>query len=318
MTGQETILHRLHHPGSARHLALVRILVGIYLAILFRSQSIDYLMQLTDPNGYTYLSYLFPKILMNPQLIDVLRTVGLISCVFVAIGLLTRSAVTVLAICFLLVQHYYYRHTGYHDDWLYFNFLLLVLCFSRCADAWSIDSWLRRRLARSPGEAHANPQEYRWPVEVMQTWFCSLYVLAAVAKMFPLENGIKWLGGGTTQQLVLSRMYDSPLYWIFGRPLFDYTQLWPFMLIAIGAVVIEAAVVFPLFTRRYNAGILLLIFALHFGIYVVGVPGFLHIAAVCSVLFIPPEWFPDFGRAPDAMPAATAVPASAGLCRPVS
>jgi len=283
---------RLHWSGSARHLALIRIVVGLHLLQwVFRSDYLTYVDEMSAGSAPLYWSVI-PASWMTASVAQTLQWIGFLACTLMIIGLCTRVVTVLTTVSFLLTNHFYYIYTGNHDDWLYFNFILLTLCCARCADAWSLDAWWRSTRSSAAGTCH-NSQMYRWPVEVMMAWFCLLYVEAGIAKLFPLEHGMAWFTGGTIQSVAITRLLDSPIYWWFGRALFDYRLQWPFVLMAIVSVVVELSALIPLITSRWNAAVFAAVMALHIGIYSVGVPGFPQIALACGCLFLRPEWFGD-------------------------
>lgn len=91
----------------------------------------------------------------------------------------------------------------FHEGYLGF-YVLVVLCFLPCADAWSIDArWLRarwRRWLRRPQQTPPSRGElYRWG-----TWAC--YVAAALPYL----------------QLGMSKLIEGGIYWFDGRSLRNY------------------------------------------------------------------------------------------------
>jgi hypothetical protein len=222
---------------------------------------------------------------LAPNGIQLCVHIGAAAAVFVAVGLFTRVALPVLLAMFLVTQNEYFRVTVFHDDWLYFPFDLLVLCFSPCADALAIDARIFRRKHRGARD----PQSYRWPVEMMIGWFSLIYVAAGIAKLFPLRKGVLWLSGASTQQFAVEFLFDSPIYWWRGRTLFDYSMRWPFAIASVCTVIVELGAATLLFTRRFNVVVLGAILAMHAGIHAFGIPAFFQIALVSCVLFLRPR-----------------------------
>ena len=280
----EHLLARLKWPGSARHLALIRIVFCVHVLIILLGPSFGLLMALETT---AFGASLMPNFLLDPSLITWCRWVGIGAACLGILGLFGRLTMATLTVAFVLTYHFYFRFTGYHEDWLYFSFMLLVLSCARCTDAWSVDAALKRVQPAS------DQLEYRWPVELMTLWFALLYVAAGLAKIFPIEQGLHWLTGKNIQYVATSRYLDSPIYWMFETTAFDYGQMLPFQLMAVGTLVVELSAGLLVLTRRLNMVVIPAIFALHFSIYLFGVPGFLLTAAVCSVLFMPSSWFRD-------------------------
>lgn len=284
-----SIFDRLQLAGSAKHLALVRIIFGIHVLSVLLSPVIITIRQYVDPAavaiGTETIFPLFVENILNTHIV-LIQSLGIMAALLTIIGFLTKYFMPLLFLCFLVTQNYYYRHCQFHDDWLYFNFYLLTLSFSRCSDAWAVDA-----LFSKPSKENMDLKNYRWPIELMILWFVGLYVAAGVAKLFPLQKGMIWLTGVAVREFVQFFALDSPIYWTLGHSLFNYDLLWPFSLIAIVTVFTEFAVIGLLFTHHYRMILLPAIVSMHVGIYCFGIPGFVQIALISMVLFIPDRWF---------------------------
>jgi hypothetical protein len=300
-------LTRLRAPGSARHLALVRIVFAAHVLTVLLSPAVRLMQQLgavPQPLTHTVVPAALERWLARGAVLAVLD-VGVVAALCVLLGALTRLALPVLLACFLLTQNYWYRDVNFHDDWLYLTFDLLVLCFAPCADALALDALVRRRAGRRPASRDA--QAYRWPVEAMIGWVSLLYVAAGLAKLLPLRKGLVWLTGISAQRFAQEFLADSPVHWLLRRPAFDYGVRWPFTLAAWGTVLVELGAAALLVTRRAYVPVLLGLLGMHAAIYMLGIPGFVQIALASCVLFLRPESFRDFGRVPGAPAPANAI-----------
>lgn len=292
---RDHLLARLSRPGSATHLALVRIVFAAHVLTVLVSPSISVIRRVAGQPlllGQTLVPPGVERWMAAGDHIEWITAVGVAACLLTLVGLFTRVALPILAVAFFLTQSFYYRYAVFHDDWLYFNFFLLVLCCSRSADALSLDARLRRR-------PRAAPEQYRWPVELMIGWLALVYVAAATAKLFPLRKGLVWLDGGALQHFAVHFYFDSPIYWVLHRPLFDYSLQWPFVLASAATLVVESSAALLWLTRRFDAPVMLAILTLHVGIACFGIPGFVQIALVSSVLLLRPR-----DAAPAPAPAA--------------
>jgi hypothetical protein len=281
----DSIVARMRRPGSPTHLAVVRIVFALHVLIVLTSPSLPISVELgVDPLFLT--NTMVPATVeqwtARASHLDALIALGVAAAVAMMLGLLTRLAVPLVLVVFALTQNHFFRRSLFHDDWLYFNFYLLVLWFAPCADRLAVDRWLFRKRERQP-------HEYRWPVEVMIGWFVSIYLAAALAKLFPLRKGVAWLQGAPLQHLAQYFLLDSPIYWVLHRPLFDYGVRWPFCVAAVGAVVIELATALVLLTTRFDGWVVGAILFLHGAIWLLGIPGFIQIALVSAVLFLRPR-----------------------------
>lgn len=274
---------RCRLPGSALHLALIRVVFATHALTVLSSASLPLIRRLADEpllSTHTMLPPLLEQLVIRH--LDIVVAAGVIAALLVIVGLATRIASWVLLAVFLSTQNYFFRFSLFHDDWLYFNFYLLVLCLSRSADRLALDALIRPRPA-------AAPQQYRWPVEVMIGWFSLVYISAGIAKLMPLRKGVLWLAGGSLQHFAVHFCFDSPIYWFLGHPLFDYSTRWPFCVGAVATVLIELSAGLLLVTRAFDAWIVGAIILLHVGVALLGIPGFVQIAILSSLLFLRPR-----------------------------
>lgn len=298
MTGGEhrSILDRLRQPGSAKLLAVVRVVIGVHLLTVFTSPAFPLLARIGGhPHPMTATWFgggLEQAVAAN---IEWLVQLGAGLSIAMALGLGTRVLVPLLCVLFVITQNYWFRSTLFHDDWLYFGFPLLALGFARTSDAWSLDALIlaRWRASRGADAPVVDRRQYRWPVEALVLWFAFTYVAAGVAKLFPLSKGLLWLTGISAQQFAVEFVRDSPWFWILGHAPFDLTTRWPFAIAAFGTVLVELGAGLLLFTHRYRLPLFLAILALHASIWMFGIPAFPQMALALGVALIPPRLFSD-------------------------
>jgi hypothetical protein len=282
------MLARFEWPGSAEHLALSRIVLAGFIITSFASPAVPYLLEI--PAG------IFPTtrtiIPLSLELFFVrhmwmVLNAGMAAATLVALGLLTRIALPVLLVSYTISQSYYYRSITAHDDWLYFIFPLLVLCFARCNDAFSLDALIAARRGK-PIAAGPDLRAYRWPVELMTLWIALVYGAAGVAKLFPLRKGLVWLDGTSAQHMAMYYLRDSPLFFALGTTPFDYSVRWPFTVLSIGAAAIELSALWLLFSRKAALFVVPAVLSMHIGIYAFGISGFSTLLLVSSVALLDP------------------------------
>lgn len=291
MSQVTTIWARLREKAPPQQLAAVRIALGLYVAWIYTSPSWQLLLEIGGrPNRLTN-TYLPERVeaFLHGTLVPPLITVALVAALVFAAGLYTRVTSWVLFASFVLTHHFYYRQCHYHDEWPYLWLFLLVMAMAPCADVWSLDRWRMKR--RCPELAPPEPSlAYRWPIEVMIGWFGIIYGAAGIAKLMPLSKGVDWVAGPTIHRLVGLRYFESPVHWALGEPLFDYSQAWPFELLAYATVAIELGGLLLLVSRWFYPWVYGSLLCLHLGIYAFGVPGFFATALVCGLLFAPSPW----------------------------
>ena len=281
----------LESPGSALQLAALRVVIGVHLLTVFSSPALP-LLQAIGGHPHPMTGTAVPAWLeaqLSDAVVTVAASAGSVAALCMVAGLLTRVAVVVALLSFLITQHYWFRTTVFHDDWIYFVFPLLVLAFARTSDRLALDSWLKRRAPLRGAERQA----YRWPVELIASWFAFLYVAAGIAKLFPLRKGIVWLSGRSVQQFAVEFLPDSPIFWLHGRSLFDYTLLWPFCLASWLTLLVELGAAAIWVLPRARPWIWCALFGMHLSIWCMGIPGFVQIALVFGVAMLPADLFRD-------------------------
>ena len=285
---QENILSRMEQPGSAYQLACFRILLG--LQIFYSSGS--RLFQLSSYVGITDgTKNIFPAFLnrlIDSTAVPYVQMITMVLSIFLVMGLLTKYILPLLSLSFLFLFSFYYARNNAPNAWLYVWFPLLLLNFTRCSDVLSLDKLFRLLKSQSLSLSNA----YRWPMEMVAAWFAYIYVAAGLAKLLPLYKGLHWMQGGTIQEIMYNRFLDSNYFYLFGRPLFDYTEhYWIFTLLSIVSILIEFMCILILFTNRYHGLIITLVVGMHFFLYLNGVLGFMQVALVLSISLLNPLFF---------------------------
>lgn len=288
----KNILDRIRKPGSALQLALLRIAIGAQIFYAANSKIFDLLLAVNDTQGTVTIFPAFVDHFIAEYLVSYLVLATQILAGMMVFGLFLKVVLPLLFVTFLLLFSYYYMGANAPLQWLYFWFPLLVLSFASCGDRLSLDNFFR-----SNKSSNQEKNTYRWPVEMCVLWFVYIYFAAGIAKLLPLPTGIEWLAGGTSQDIIYNRFLDSPFYYIFKEPFFDYSSNhWVFSILSIGALLTELSTILLLFTQRYNLIILAAVTGMHFFLFMTGVAGFMQTALILGFALIPPEYFPDYSK----------------------
>jgi hypothetical protein len=280
---KSSIVERLAEPGSPTQLAVVRVVFAVHLLTVLASPVLPLLREI-GAGPHPQAHSLVPATWFDPAWIDWARVVGLIAAATLALGLFTRVAAAFLLAAFVATQGYWFTRTVFHDDWLYFTFYLLVLCFAPSGDAWSLDALRRPPPVR-------DPRAYRWPIELMIAWFAWNYVAAGLAKILPLQKGLLWLSGEPSQLFAQEFVRDSPIFWLTGHAGFDLGLRWPFVVASLATVIIELGAASMWLSRRAYAPAFIGLLGLHIGIWMLGIPGFVQICVVSGLLLLPASGF---------------------------
>ena len=285
---EENILVRMEQPGSAYQLAVFRILLGLQIIYSSSAMIFDYVQQVPDISN---TKNIFPDWLnqwVDTIAVPYLQPVTQILGIFLVLGLFTRYILPVLFLSFLLLFSFYFSKHNAPHPWLYIWFPLLLLNFTKSSDVLSLDKILGILKPLPDTSSSA----YRWPMEMIAAWMAYIYVAAGMAKILPIYKGLKWLDGGTSQDMMYHRFLYSMDFYLFKRPFFDYTQnQWIFIALSIASIGLEFFCIMILFTRRCHLTIFILLMVMHFFLYLTGVLGFMQLALILSISLIHPAFF---------------------------
>jgi hypothetical protein len=281
------IWQRIEEPGSALQLGIFRALIGLQVFYASSTKAFEYWQYIGEfMNTRTWLPA-SAEIFIAEHLVTFLQMTTQASALFVILGLGTRYALPICTIAFLLLFSYFYRSFNAPVQWLYLWFPLVVLSFSKCAEKFSLDSALPKQASQSGAQFY-----YQWPLEMVIAWLSYIYVAAGIAKIVPLSFFLPWLEGGTSKGIMYARFLDSPLYFIFGKPLFNYAdEYWLYAILTAGSVIVELSAVLLLFGRIYYLPVISAIVIMHWFLYLTGVAGFSQTALILAFAFLPAKWF---------------------------
>src|SRR5262249_55737395 len=100
-----------------------------------------------------------------------------------------------------------FGRTHHLDTVLVFSFL--ILAFSRCGDAWSIDRLIRtaRRGNDSLIDRRTLSGEYTWPVRMIWVMMSLVFLAAGLSKL--RHSGLEWITGDTMAIFLIQANYHS-------------------------------------------------------------------------------------------------------------
>ena len=193
------------------------------------------------------------------------KTALLLSC----LGILTRvsTVVAFLLGTYLIGMRYNFGKTDHVGAILVFT--MGVLALSRCGDAWSVESLVRRKRAARRGKQDSSrvlSGEYRWPVRAVWVVMVIVFFAAGMAKL--MQGGTAWVFSDHFPISLIQRYYDaSPPGNRIG--LFVANHTWLARTLAAGAMLTELAIPLALVSRRARLVLPPALFLMQFGIGVV-------------------------------------------------
>lgn len=249
-------------PSDAASLGMVRagvcgfILCEILLASfsdLFRIPA-----TLLRPAGaMQLLPWRFYDALLTPGGMLALKCVMVLSLTAATIGCFTNLATKSSAILFIFYEGLLRSFSHFNHDEMPAIYILLVLAFSPCGDAFSIDSLRAKTGSRLPGAF------YGYPILLMRILLAWSYFSSALIKM--RGAGLSYFSPDTLPNLAivhsLDNLHDTQFRWAFWLP--HVSKYTPILL----ALVVLWEFLFPLaiFFRRARLAILLLGVFFHLG-----------------------------------------------------
>ena len=240
-------------PSSAFALGVVRSIVnGTFLiSILFTSFSALGSLPPTilRPTGaMKLLPWTFYDQLLTPSSMVLLKTAMILSLLFSAAGFLTIISTKTSLLLVLFYQGLLRSFGHFNHDEMLAVYCLVVLAFTPCGDAFSIDSLLARKKKERPNFAYA------YPIFLMQlliawTYFSSVLIKLRVA-------GWKYLSPDNLPALAIFHSLDN-LHDTSFRLAFRLPELKAYLPFAVGFILLWE-LLFPLaiFWRRLRWWIL--------------------------------------------------------------
>jgi len=195
-----------------------------------------------------FLPWSFYDQLQTPTGILTLKTLMIVSLLLSTAGLLTVISTRTSLLLVLFYQGLLRSFGHFNHDEMIAVYFMLVLAFTPCGDAFSIDSWLRKTSRDRPALAYA------YPILLMQLLMAWVYVSSALIKL--RVAGLKYLSVDNLPALAifhsLDNLHDTGFRFAFWLP--EVRQYLP---IAVALVLIWE-LLFPLaiFWRRIRWWIL--------------------------------------------------------------
>jgi len=231
-------------PGSAEQVAVFRVVFGLALLALFLKQRVAPAFVFQSTNELTsFHQWLLAPFVRAPNVtLWILPWLLVWSLLFIA-GAASRLSYLMLTVGAFAWATVMTTRLGYH---MVSALLVALLCLipSRWGDAWSVDSWWRRRNRAVPAVV-GSAREYGYTIWIPGVVVGVIFAAAAVAKLH--ESGLAWILNGTVKYHFLSDAASAPLDW--GLRVGLYPKL--AVALSFGAILIESTIVFGAFARKY-------------------------------------------------------------------
>lgn len=187
---------------------------------------------------------------------------------------------------------------GFYLMWIPHNFgklhhtdmvtilVLGILMFSRCGDALSLDSLIRRRRSPKPVENPPVSGEYTWPIRLVWLVMVTIFFAAGIAKL--RHSGLAWVFSDNMAVKLIKMNFMAYI---------DYPPLLPWGLYlgrhvgisqALAGITLLAELTYPLvlFSRAARRILAPTMFLVFLGSTLIFLPSFVELL-VCHVFYVP-------------------------------
>ena len=223
--------------------------------------------------------------LVSTQALAVMQIVWRAALLLSCIGLFTRIST---AISFALGLYLFgvpasFGKIHHMDHVLIFAFL--IMAFSHCGDAWSIDALIRKARVGASREPSVTSGEYTWPVRMIWAVMAMIYFAAGVSKV--RHSGFEWINSDNMSIFLISHAYHIAN----AEPLTSWGPVlargvWIPRLMAASAMTLELTLPFALFSRPARRVLVPGVAAIQFGIALLMGPNFYQLI-LCQLLWVP-------------------------------
>jgi hypothetical protein len=286
------VTRRLVLPATPTSLAGIRIAVvgvALLIALLEDPASTALLPRSADaPYGLGLIKFVrrlpgVESLLSSAGALTALKLFTVVALVAALVGFRTRLALIgavagglVLGAVLRMYTHFF--HTG-----LLPLYLLVVLCFCRCGDAWSIDALLRRRAGRPVPPPEVATMDYGWGRFVCWSVVALTYFAAGTSKL--RHGGLLWWDGVNLKSKLLADVLQVNSIELPWAPSIGHLPTSVFSLLGLGTLIIEVGYPAVLFSRTARWMFPLAAAGLHAGVFLMQEILFLDLMLIQILFF---------------------------------
>jgi Vitamin K-dependent gamma-carboxylase len=232
-----------------------------------------------------FLPWSFYDQLQTPAGILILKTLMVVSLILSTIGFGTIISTKTSLLLVVFYQGLLRSFGHFNHDEMIAVYFMLVLAFTPCGDAFSVDSWMRKTTKERPAFAYA------YPILLMQLLLAWVYFSSALIKL--RVAGLKYLSADNLPALAIFHSLDN-LHDTSFKIAFLLPQVKQYLPFAVGFVLIWE-LLFPLaiFWQRIRWWILGIGVVFHFATLFVMNIFFPHQLAMYLVFV---DWEPRIRR----------------------
>jgi predicted DCC family thiol-disulfide oxidoreductase YuxK len=218
-------------------------------------------------------------------LVQTLKWTCIALCFLGAAGYRTRIVLPAIALLYLPLagitrSYFWFNHCGI-VPW----YCLIVLCFTRCGDGWSVDRLLRIWRGQGVPDANVRTAHYGWARLFVWLCVCIPYFLAGISKLV-YASPMWWTGNNMQAILFADGLRPG------GETLamqLTFLPGWFFTMMGIGTIIAEVGFITVPFWRVSRYLLPVAMFSMHMGIWTVMGINFYDLLFIQWIFF---DWSP--------------------------
>lgn len=148
----------------------------------------------------------FDRFLASPAALSVFEIATIVLLVLATAGLWTRWVVPAAALAYLLFAAILRSYAWTYHMGLVPLYALLLLSFTPCGDAWSLDRWRRRRAGLPVVPAREGQPRYSWGRYLVWMAIALPYTMAGLSKI--RKTGLLWWEGEHMKQMLVGTIVE--------------------------------------------------------------------------------------------------------------
>lgn len=222
-------------------------------------------------------------LLHSPSLLHALKAITVLGLIAGVVGFRTRWTLPIALFSALLMGGVLRLYTHYFHTGLLPLYVLAVLAFAPCADAWSVDAWRARRAGRPVASPDATSLRYGFPRFAVWCVLGFSYFAAGTSKL--RHGGLGWWDGVNLKAKVLGDALQVGSFDFPFLPVIDKVPLAVFALLGIGTLIVELGMVLVPFSALARRIFPLGVMGLHLGILFAQEILFLDLILIQGIFF---------------------------------
>ena len=179
------------------------------------------------------------------------------------IGWRTRVVLPAAAVCWFILAGVIRSHLSFTHNGIIPFYLLAILCFTRCADGFSLDRMLRVARGLPVVPADARRATYAWGRYAVWVAVVLFYVAAGMSKL--RIGGWMWWDGRNIQAILFSGAFRG-FPWDFPIMSMDFLPMAAFSAMGLLTLATELGMVLVLVSARARVILPLMALGMHVGI----------------------------------------------------